>query len=170
MNNSKSPIIIISAISAQNRAIGFQNKLLWHIPEDMKFFKENTTGHVIVMGSKTFESIGRSLPNRENIIISRNNDIKIDGVHVINGIDTAIDFARKNFPDKKIFIIGGGEIYRQFIDKADELLLTLIDTETEADTFFPEFENNFKMISETDTANSTDGGTPFRFTHWTRIE
>lgn len=168
MNNSLSPIIIISAIGAQNRAIGYRNKLLWHIPEDMKFFRENTTGHVIVMGRKTFDSIGRPLPNRGNIVITRSGDFKVDGVHVAKSPDEALEFARQNLPDKKIFIIGGGEIYRQFIDQADELLLTIVDLQTEADAFFPEFEEDFKMISETETQKSADGDTPFRFSHWTR--
>lgn len=147
MNNPK--ISIICAI-AQNRAIGKNNKLLWHIPEDFKHFKEKTSGHVIVMGQKTFESIGKPLPNRTTIVISNDPNCKIDGVIMCGTFDQVFQKARELEKDE-IFICGGGSVYAQTIGMADKLYLTVVKKDFDADTFFPEYDEFKKVISRRDS-------------------
>jgi len=120
----------------KNLAIGKDNTLVWRQSADLKRFKELTTGHTVVMGRKTYESIGRPLPNRRNIVITRQ-DIKIDGVEIINSIEDI-----KNIKED-IFIIGGGEIYKSCLILADRIFATEIDCEIEADTWFPKIDNNW---------------------------
>jgi dihydrofolate reductase len=138
-------ISIICAVAEKNRAIGKDNKLLWNLPTDLAHFKKLTSGHPIVMGQKTFESIGRPLPNRTNIIVTLDKEFSADGCQIFHSIPEAIEYA-KNLDDE-VFIIGGGSIYKQTIDLADRLYLTLVEGDFEADTFFPDF-SNFKIISE----------------------
>jgi dihydrofolate reductase len=116
-----------------NGGIGKDNKLLWHLPADLKFFKETTTGHPVIMGRKTFESVGRPLPNRINIIITRNLNWKSDGVLNANSLDEALALCP---PDSSPKIIGGGEIYKQALPLANRVYLTVVHTQVEADTFF----------------------------------
>ena len=125
-------INIIVAMS-KNRVIGNANTLIWHLPEDLKRFKQLTTGNTIVMGRKTYESIGRPLPNRRSIIITRDTNYKVDGCEVVNSLEEALELSNNN-----CFIIGGGEIYRQALDKADRIYLTRINKDFEGDTTFPE--------------------------------
>jgi len=132
--------ISLVVAAAENGAIGKDNQLLWKLSSDLKRFKHITTGHHLLMGRKTFESIGKPLPNRRNIIISRQN-LNIDGVEVINSIDEI-----KNIQED-IFIIGGGEIYKSCIIFADKIYATEIDCEIEADTWFPKIENYWKIES-----------------------
>ena len=150
MENMK--ITIVVAI-AQNNTIGCANKLLWHISEDLKHFKRITTGGCIVMGRKTFESIGRPLPNRRNIIISRNKDLVIDGCEVYSSIDEVLN----NVKDvNELFIIGGGEIYAQTLSLADKIELTIVENDYDGDTTFPDIDyTEWDIVSderhETDT-------------------
>jgi len=123
----------------KNLAIGKDNTLVWRQSADLKRFKELTTGHTVVMGRKTYESIGKPLPNRRNIVITRQ-DIKIDGVEIVNSIE-----AIKNIKED-IFIIGGGEIYEKLIIFADRLYVTEIDCEIDADTWFPKIDLNLWKI------------------------
>jgi dihydrofolate reductase len=123
----------------KNLAIGKDNTLVWRQSADLKRFKELTTGHTVVMGRKTYESIGKPLPNRRNIVITRQ-DIKIDGVEIVNSIEDI-----KNIKED-IFIIGGGEIYEKFIIFADRLYVTEIDCEIDADTWFPKIDLNLWEI------------------------
>jgi dihydrofolate reductase len=140
-------ISIISAV-AENLAIGKNNQLLWHIPEDLQHFKKLTTGHPIIMGERTFHSIGKTLPNRTNIILSDRMDLLIDGAIVCHSFEEALEKAKETNP-AEIFIIGGGSVYRQALPMADKLYLTIVEGEYEADTFFPEYEHLFtKKISE----------------------
>ncbi|MCL5666891.1 MAG: dihydrofolate reductase [Patescibacteria group bacterium] len=144
---SKPKISIIAAI-AKNRAIGKDNKLLWHIPEDLKRFKALTSGHAIIMGSRTFESLGKPLPNRTNIVIAKGQDYQAPRCTVAHSIDEALavgeDIIRPLPADRQeIFIIGGGSIYAQFLPMADKLYLTMVEKEFEADTFFPPYEDLF---------------------------
>lgn len=127
-------ISIIVAV-ASNGVIGCHNRLIWHISEDLKRFKTLTTAHPIVMGRKTYESIGRALPGRQNIVVSRQKGLKIEGVDVVGSIDQAFKIAPKG---AEIFVIGGGEIYRQAMPLASKLYLTKVDQAPEGDTFFPE--------------------------------
>lgn len=139
--------MILAAIVATdlNNAIGKNNQLLWHLPADLKFFKSTTMGCPIIMGRKTFESIGRLLPGRKNIIITRNHDFKYDGAEVYQSVEEAL----KNCTDEKIFIIGGAEIYKLSIHLLDELYVTKVKHEFEADTFYPEIKNSeFELVWE----------------------
>jgi len=141
---------IISAIG-KNNEIGKKNGLLWNLPADMKHFRETTSGHTVVMGQKTFKSIGRPLPNRRNIVLSRNENLKIDGAEIIHSEKELTDLSQKTAaPDEEIFIIGGETIYRLFMDKADKLYITQVEAEfPEADAFFPEIkENEWQKVSE----------------------
>lgn len=131
-------ISIIAAVG-KNLAIGKDGKLLWRISDDLKRFKQLTAGHAIIMGRKTFESIGRALPNRTNIVITRNPDFKADGVLIAGSLEEAIQKAG----DGEIFIIGGGEIYSQALPIADKLYLTLVESGVDGDTFFPDWRDNF---------------------------
>lgn len=140
------PISIIVAIT-DNYAIGKNNQLLWHLSEDLKRFKLLTTGHTIVMGKKTFESLPvRPLPNRTNIVITDVPDEIIDGCKMAYSIDEAIE---KMDSDTENFIIGGGSIYRQFLPIAQKLYLTRVHKDFEADCFFPEINfNEWELVSE----------------------
>ena len=133
---------IIVAMS-NNNVIGINNKLPWHLSDDLKRFKLLTQGNQIVMGRKTFESIGRPLPNRDNIIITRDLNSKIEGVKIISKIED-IPYSE----DQKTFIIGGGEIYSQTINLCDELFITQINSEIQGDTYFPEISSNIWKVYE----------------------
>jgi dihydrofolate reductase len=135
-------MITIVVAMGKNREIGADNQLLWHLPKDLKHFKELTSGHPIIMGRKTYESIGKPLPNRTNIVISRKNDWFEEGILIVGSIKEALKFAKKI--DENVFIIGGGTIYEQTIDLADQLEVTLVDAELKADTFFPKIDE--KMV------------------------
>lgn len=130
-------ISMIAAVG-RNLELGKGNDLIWHFKEDMKFFKETTTGSSVIMGRKTFESLPKALPNRKNIVITNNRDYVADGGYVVNSIEKALELAGDN-----AFIIGGGNIYSQFLPLADKLYLTEIDDEcADADTYFPQFDKN----------------------------
>ena len=128
-------MITLIVAMGKNREIGKENQLLWHLPKDLKHFKELTSGHPIIMGRKTYESIGKPLPNRTNIVISRKNDWFEEGILIVGSIKEAVKFAKKI--DEEVFILGGGNIYEQTIDFADKLEVTLVDAVLDADTFFP---------------------------------
>lgn len=147
---------MISIIVAydKNRAIGKDNKLCWRQSNDLKRFKELTTDKTVVMGRKTFESIGKPLPNRKNIVLTRQR-VEIDGVEVVTSISDI-----KEIKDD-IFIIGGGEIYKLFLDVADRIYATEIDCEIEADTWFPEIRNNWKIIKS--EKNNLDDKNQFNY-------
>lgn len=151
----KPRISLISAIARKDRAIGKDNALLWHIPEDFKHFKELTSGHAIVMGENTYRSIGRPLPNRTNIVLSQSADFAPEGVVVVRSIEEALAEA-KAVEQEEVFIIGGASIYRQFIPLADRLYLTLVEGEYEADTYFPEYAEFTKTLSEEAVDNGTN--------------
>ena len=131
-------ITIIAAI-ANNNALGINNKLIWHLPEDLKRFKRVTTGHHVIMGRKTFESLGKPLPNRTTIIITRNKNYKVNNCLVVNSLDEALKNAKQ---DKNPYILGGAEIYKLAMPIADKLDLTIVHHEFEADAFFPEIDTS----------------------------
>src|ERR1700744_2296817 len=132
----------IAAMSL-NRVIGAGNKIPWHLPEDFKWFKQLTTGNVIVMGRKTFESIGRPLPNRETIILSRS-QFSFPGVRTISDLSEINPAAES----REVFICGGGQVYAQALPLCSDLYLTLVKREVAGDAFFPPFENRFKLAEE----------------------
>ena len=127
-------ITIIAAV-ADNNALGKDNQLIWHLPSDLKRFKKVTSNHHVIMGRKTYESLGKPLPNRTNIIISRNTDFKAEGCVVVNSLQAAVEAAKE---DDNPYILGGAEIYQQAILFADKLDITFVHHRFEADAFFPE--------------------------------
>lgn len=140
---------IIVAMS-HNRVIGNDNKLLWHLPNDLKHFKRITMGKPIVMGRKTFESIGKPLPGRKNVILSTDLNLldkyKNQDIKVFHNKDKLLDsFSAEN---SEIMIIGGGEIYKQFINKVNKIYLTLVDTVCTGDVYFPELDNTWLVVSK----------------------
>tara|TARA_B100000886_G_scaffold98656_1_gene65505 strand:+ start:456 stop:947 length:492 start_codon:yes stop_codon:yes gene_type:complete len=141
-------IKLICAIS-KNNVIGNENKLPWSISEDLKRFKDLTSSNWIVMGRKTFDSIGRPLPNRKNIVLSENKNLKIDSVEVFNSPIDVIDSYKKNSDQKDLFIIGGTYIYELFFEYCEYLFITYVDKEYLGDAFFPRVDwNKWKLISE----------------------
>jgi len=130
--------MIISSIVAigENHAIGKNNQLLWHMPKDLKHFKDVTSGRTIIMGRKTFDSVGKPLPKRRNIVVTRQ-DIEIPGCEVVKSIDEGIALCQG---EDEVFIGGGAEIYRQAMDKTNRIYLTIIHHVFDADTFFPEID------------------------------
>jgi dihydrofolate reductase len=122
----------------KNQVIGANNDLPWHLPNDLKFFKEKTTGNTIIMGRKTFDSIGRALPNRRNVVLSRQKVELPTGVELIHDVDTILNWD-KDHPGEELFVIGGGGLFKQILPHADRMYVTLIDEEFDGDVFFPEF-------------------------------
>lgn len=129
-------IILIAAV-AENNALGKDNQLVWHLPNDFKRFKTLTSGHHIIMGRKTFESFPKPLPNRTHIIITRQKNYNYEGCLIASSIEKAIEMAPKN---EDVFVIGGGEIYKQSIEIADKIEITKVHATFEADTYFPEID------------------------------
>jgi len=130
----------IAAMSL-NRVIGAGNKIPWHLPEDFKWFKKMTTGNVVVMGRKTFESIGKPLPNRKTIVLSRGT-FSYPGVQTIRRLDDI------SVTDREVFICGGAQVYQQALPLCSDLYLTLVKREVEGDAFFPAFEDRFKLVEQ----------------------
>ncbi|MBA3789217.1 dihydrofolate reductase [Patescibacteria group bacterium] len=143
---TESRISLIAAIGAKNRVLGKDNQLLWHIPDDLKRFKKLTDGHPVIMGRKTWESLPekyRPLPGRLNIIITRQEQYEASGAEICSSLQDALAVARAAEGGTEIFIIGGGEIFRESLPLATRLYLTLIDEEKEGNVFFPEYETIF---------------------------
>ena len=158
------PILSLIAAVARHGAIGRNNQLLCRISEDLKFFKRTTLGSPVIMGRKTWDSIGRPLPGRRNIVITRNPQWQADGTERVGSLDEALALV-ENAP--KAFIIGGGQIYREAIAMADELVLTEIDADFEADAFFPEFDGAHFSRQASDTQFS-EHGHPYRWVTYQR--
>jgi dihydrofolate reductase len=153
--------MILSAVVVTdlNNAIGKDNKLLCHLPADLKFFKQVTMGHPIIMGRKTYESIGRLLPGRKNIIITRNPDLKIEGAEIYTSFEDVL----KHVKDEKISVIGGAEIYKLAWPYLTEIYRTLIKAEFEADTYFPDIKfADFQLTWEEE--HSRDEKNPYDYT------
>jgi dihydrofolate reductase len=130
--------MIVSSVVAisENHVIGKDNKLLWYLPNDLRHFKEITSGHTVIMGRKTFDSVGKPLPRRRNIIVTRQ-DIAIEGCEVVNSIESALELCKG---EAEVFIVGGAEIYRQSMHLTDRIYLTIVHKEFEGDSFFPEID------------------------------
>jgi dihydrofolate reductase len=160
-------LTLIVAASANN-AIGKSNAMLWHLPEDFKFFKNTTWGMPIIMGRKTFEAIGKPLPGRTNIIITSNKNWEAEGVVTTYNLEEAIQFAKTTHA-KEIFITGGGEIYRQSILIADKIYLTRIHTTVEGDTFFPLIDQAvWELVFEKNIAADEKNIFDMSFQTWVR--
>ena len=158
---------IIVAIS-NNNCIGKANELLWKIPADMKFFRETTTGHPIIMGKKTFESIGRPLPNRRNVVLTRDPHFAMEGVEVFHSTEDVIATFANN--DIEAFIIGGGQIYEQLLPYAQTLYVTHVRGDFEGDTFFPAIDPKvWKQTQSTSLEVSESTAYPLLFAAYERI-
>ncbi len=164
-------ISMIAAIG-QNLVIGKDNDLIWHLPDDMKFFMQKTSGHHVVMGRKNFESIPekyRPLPNRVNIIITRQTDYQAEGALVVHSLDESLKIAEEA-GEKEVFIIGGGEIYSLGLEKADVLYLTEIHESFDGDAFFPEFDRkNWEETARTHHMKDSRHAYSFDFVTYKRI-
>ena len=160
-------ITIIAAV-AQNNALGKNNELIWHLPADLKRFKKITSGHHIIMGRKTFESLNKPLPNRTTIIITRNRNYKAENCIVVNSLSSALVAAKS---DQNPFILGGAEIYRQAFDIADILDLTLVHHKFDADVFFPEINQHiWKEILREDFKSDSTNKYDYSFVKYKKIK
>jgi len=147
-------VSLIAAIAGEKRVIGKNGKIPWHIKADMEHFKQTTLGHVVIMGRKTFESIGKPLVKRINIVITRNIDFAHEGVVVAYSFEDALEKAKERAYNKKeIFVIGGAKIYEEALPYADKLYLTVIDVEFDGDTFFPDITGFGDVVSEEEHAS-----------------
>jgi dihydrofolate reductase len=152
-------ISLIFAMGKDN-SIGYKNKLPWHLPADLAYFKKVTMGQPVIMGRKTFESIGRPLPGRTNIVITRNRDFLHEGCIIVDSVEKAKELTK----NKECFIIGGAEIYDAFMPIADKMYITEIDSSFEADTFFPPIDyTKWKLISSQSGDKNEDN--PFEYKH-----
>lgn len=156
-------MISIIVVVGKNREIGCKNRLLWNLPEDMQRFKKKTTGHIVIMGDKTFESIGKPLPNRENLIITRDSDYKASGCKIIFSLESLVEKYEKS--KEEVFVIGGGQIYKQFLPFAKKLYITIINESPNADTFFPDYSDFKNIIKE---EKGLDNGHKYTFLELTR--
>ncbi|RZK50264.1 MAG: dihydrofolate reductase [Pedobacter sp.] len=147
-----STISLVVAI-AENYAIGKNNQLLWHLPADLKHFKTITSGHSIIMGRKTFESIGKPLPNRRNIIISRQTNLEIPGIELVNSLSQALQLTES---EHEIFIIGGAMIYEEALPYAQKIYLTRVKASFEADAFFPKLPPEEWDVIDSEYFNADD--------------
>ncbi len=152
--------ISVVVAMASNRAIGKDNTLLWHISEDLKYFKALTMGAPIVMGRKTYESIGRPLPGRRNVVLSRNSELEIAGCECYTSLDSALAALAS---EEKVFVIGGGQIYEQALDVATKLYVTEVSGEYDADTYFPAIGSQWQEHSRQDYAKGEKFDGSFSF-------
>ncbi|MBJ60128.1 MAG: diacylglycerol kinase [Flavobacteriales bacterium] len=143
-------VSLIVAVS-ENKVIGKDNNLVWHLPADMKFFKDTTKGHFVIMGRRNYESIPhryRPLPKRTNVIVTRQDDYKAEGCLIVNSVEAAIELAQKA-GDKEPFVIGGGQIYKYAIKNnlVDRIYLTKVHTEIDGDTYFDDLDGSWKLVN-----------------------
>ena len=158
--NKKTQLITIIVAASENNIIGNDNKLIWHLSNDLKRFKKLTIGHHVIMGRKTFESMPRSLPNRTNVIVTRKKDYLAENAIVTNSLDQALSVASE---DSQPFIIGGGEIYKIAMDISDRIELTRVHHHFEGDTSFPEIDKS-KWIESNRILNKKDDKHDYDFT------
>ena len=162
-------IISLVVAAAQNNAIGKDNKLLWCLPNDMKYFKNVTWAMPVVMGRKTFEALGKPLKGRKNIIITRQSDWNVEGTIAVKSLDDA-QFLVKNMDVKEMMVIGGGEIYKMSFDKAKRIYITRVHTELEGDTYFPVIDpEHWKLVSKKDHAVDEHHKYAYSFEIWERV-
>lgn len=156
---------MIIFVWAQDRAgnIGKANKMPWYLPGDLQFFKKTTTGKTLVMGRKTYESLGKALPNRKTIVLTRDKELHLSDAEVLHSRDEVLDLANTGEP---IYVVGGAEIYRLFMDVADKLIVTKIEAEFDADTAFPEVDwENFSEVSK--ETHEKDEKNKYNYTFYT---
>lgn len=160
-------VTIIAAI-AENNALGKNNQLIWHLPADLKRFKKTTLNHVVIMGRKTLESLGKPLPNRTNILVTRDKNYKAEGCVVVNSLKEALETAAKE--DENPFILGGAEIYKQALPFTDKLDVTFVHHQFDADVFFPEIDKTiWKETSREDFKADENNKYDYSFVTFERI-
>ena len=157
---------MISMICAvgKNREIGFKNRLLWKLPSRFETFQKSNNGNIVIMGQKTFESIGKALPGRKNIVLSLSPNYKAENCEISNNLKEIVN--RYKDSEEEVFIIGGASIYKQFIQYAKKLYLTLVDDSPEADAFFPDYSEFKNIVSESE--NQEENGIKYKFVELTR--
>jgi dihydrofolate reductase len=162
--------VVLSFLVAadEGNVIGKNNQLPWHLPNDLKYFKNLTWGLPIVMGRKTYESIGKPLPGRTNIVITRNQGYKADGIEVVHTIEQAIQVAHAKGA-KEIFIIGGAEIFRSLFNEADRIYLTRIHHRFEGDVFFPALDQNWQLVKQQPFSADEKNGWDHTFQVWEKV-
>ncbi|QNL49120.1 dihydrofolate reductase [Olivibacter sp. SDN3] len=147
-------IISIIVAAARNNAIGKNNQLLWHMPADLKFFRKTTSGHTVVMGRKTFESVGQALPKRRNIVITRQENYQAENIEIAGSLEEALELCEE---DDEVFIVGGAQIYEKALATADKIYLTRINQEFDnADTYFPEIDDEEWLLENVEHHESDD--------------
>jgi len=160
--------ITLVVAASQNNAIGKDNQLLWHLPKDMRFFKNTTWALPILMGRKTFESMGsKLLPGRLNIILTTQHGLKIEGAEVVHAIQEAVDIANKN-DYKELMVIGGGQVYEMALPLAHKIWLTRVHTSIDGDTFFPTLGNEWEKIATETNCADEKHAFDFDFECWQR--
>lgn len=160
------PQITLVVAAAENNAIGKDNQMPWHLPNDFKYFKKSTLGHSIVMGRKTFDSIGKPLPERRNIILTRDQHYNNPEVDVANGIQEVLTYCRD---EREIFIIGGADIFKQALPLAQKVLLTRVHAEIAGDTFFPELPpSDWTLVSQDRHSKDEKHAYDYTFEVWER--
>lgn len=171
-------ISIIAAVS-NNNVIGGGNTLLWNLPADMKHFRDTTRGHTVIMGRKTYESIGSPLPDRKNIVITRDTNYYRDEIEVVNSLEEALRLAsleqgkefEENQEEVEVFIIGGGEIYKQAMKKANKLYITEVHQDFKGDTLFPIIDkDSWKEITREDFRPDEKNSIPYSFVEYKKID
>lgn len=156
-------MISLFVAHANDRVIGYQNDMPWHVPGDLAYFKRRTMGKPIIMGRKTYESIGRPLPGRLNIVITRNASYEVEGVRVVSSLEDALQVAKEETDAAEYMIIGGEQIFKQAMPLADRMYITRIDETYPGDTFFPAYDlNEWETIEASETALN-DEGVPYTF-------
>ncbi|WP_240904773.1 dihydrofolate reductase [Sphingobacterium sp. SGR-19] len=159
--------ITLIVAAAENNAIGKNNQMLWHLPDDFKYFKQHTLDHSVVMGRKTYESIGKPLPQRRNIVLTRDLNWSADNVDVANSLDEVLTYCRD---EREIFIIGGAKIYQQALPLAQKVLLTRVHTTLNGDAYFPELpQSAWKKVSEERHVQDERHVYDFTFEVWERM-
>lgn len=159
----KERTLTMIAAAAENNALGKDNDLIWHISEDLKRFKRLTTGHAIIMGRKTFESMPKALPNRTNIVLTKRKDYQAQGAEVVHTVEDALEIVKE---DVQPFIIGGGQIYSLFMPLCDRIELTRVHHEFEADVYFPDIDlNEFEVIAKEYVSKTEEQ--PYNYTYLT---
>lgn len=161
-------VLSIIVAAAENNVIGRDNGLVWRLSGDLKHFKVLTTGHTILMGRKTYESVGRALPNRRNIVISRNADYKAEGCEVVRSIEEALELTKH---EDEVFITGGGTIYKELWDRADRLYLTIVHQNCVGDTVIPAVDpNKWKETSREEHKADEKNECDYTFINYERIK
>ncbi|HEY7772591.1 MAG TPA: dihydrofolate reductase [Marinagarivorans sp.] len=165
------PIALMVAMS-NNRCIGIDNTLPWHLPEDLKHFKNTTSHKPIIMGRKTFDSIGRPLPHRENIVVTRNADWRAEGVEVVSDLTQACrqaNLAATKMSADEVVCIGGAQIYQAMLPMASRIYLTRVDAEIDGDAFFPEFDETlWERVSQTHYKSDSSNPYDYAFEYWVK--